>query len=161
GQASVWYGERRSCLAGAGVVMAAAALAPRVRLATVCDRVRESLREAGVYHLRGVRQTIAARAFPFAASQLWLFLVLSSPRRGIYPGYIRLLDEGTDKAIFFAHLAPHPRFEANDDTLAAAARLRCSFPHAGRYTVQVWFYQEQGSDVLKGELPFAMTAEGD
>jgi hypothetical protein len=39
--------------------------------------------------------------------------------------------------------------------------LRCSFPHAGRYTVQVWFYQEQGSDVLKGELPFFIAEEGD
>jgi len=54
GQASVCYGERRSCLAGAKVVMAAA-LTPRVRLVTVCDRVRESLTEAGLYHLRGVR----------------------------------------------------------------------------------------------------------
>jgi len=31
----------------------------------------------------------------------------------------------------------------------------------GRYTVQVWFYQEQGSDVLKAELPFSVTMEGD
>jgi hypothetical protein len=141
--------------------MAAAALAPRVRLATVCDRVRESLTEAGVYHLRGVRQGISAPAFPFAASQLWLFLVLSSPRPGAYPGYIRVIDDGADKAIFFAHLAPHPRFEAHDDALAAAARLRCSFPHAGRYAVQVWFYQEQGSDVLKAELPFSVVKEDD
>ena len=141
--------------------MAAAALAPRVRLATVCDRARESLTEAGVYHLRGVRQRIVAPAFPVAASRLWLFLVLSSPRPGTYPGYIRVLDEGTDKAIFLAHLAPHPRFEADDDALAAAARLRCSFPHAGRYTVQVWFYQEQGSDVLKAELPFSVVKEDD
>ena len=122
--------------------MATAVLTPRVRLATICDAVRESQREAGVYHLRGVRQRIVAPAFPVAASRLWLFLVLSSPRPGTYPGYIRVLDEGTDKAIFLAHLAPHPRFEADDDALAAAARLRCSFPRAGRYTVQVWFYQE-------------------
>jgi hypothetical protein len=141
--------------------MPAAALTPRVRLATVCDRVRESHTEGGVYHLRGVRQRIAAPAFPFAASRLWLFLVLSSPHPGTYPGYIRAIDEETDKAIFFAHLAPHPRFEANDDVLAAAARLRCSFPHAGRYVVQVWFYQEQGSDVLKAELPFSVAEEGD
>jgi hypothetical protein len=100
-------------------------------------------------------------AFPFTASRLWLFLVFSSLRPGSYPGYVRVIDEGTDKAIFFAHLAPHPRFEANDDTLAAAARLRCSFPHEGRYTVQVWFYQEQGSDVLKAEVPFSVTKEGD
>jgi hypothetical protein len=114
-----------------------------------------------VYHVRGVRQGITAPAFPFAASRLWLFLVLSSHRPGTYPGYVRVIDEGTDKAIFFAHLVPHPRFEAGDDTLAAVARLRCSFPRAGRYSVQVWFYQEQGSDVLKAELPFSVTKEGD
>jgi hypothetical protein len=141
--------------------MAAAALTPRVRLAAVCDRVRESITEPGVYHLRGVRQRTAVPAFPFAAFRLWLFLVLSSPRPGTYPGYVRVIDEGTDKAIFFAHLAPHPRFEAGDGALAAAARLRCSFPQAGRYTVQVWFYQERGSDVLKAELPFSVTKEGD
>jgi hypothetical protein len=141
--------------------MAAAVLTPRVRLLTVCDRVRESNTEAGVYHLRGVRQRIVAQVFPFVASRLWVFLVLSSHRPGTYPGYIRVIDDETDKAIFFAHLAPHPRFESNNQTLAAVARLRCSFPHAGRYTVQVWFYQEQGSDILKGELPFAVAKEGD
>ena len=139
----------------------AAALTPRVRLVAVCDRVRESLTEAGVYHLRGVRQGIAAQAFPFVAFRPWLFLVLSSPRPGTYPGYVRVIDEGTEKAIHFAHLAPHPRFEAGDATLAAAARLRCSFPHAGQYTVQVWFYQEKGSDILKAELPFSVTEAGD
>jgi hypothetical protein len=139
--------------------MAAAALTPRVRLLTVCDGVRESATEAGVYHLRGVRQSIVAQLFPFVAFRLWLFLVLSSPRPGSYPGYIRVLDDSTDKAIFFAHLAPDPFFEEHEQTLAAVARLRCAFPHAGRYTVQVWFYQEQGSDILKGELPFAVAQE--
>jgi hypothetical protein len=140
--------------------MAAAALTPRVRLMAVCDRVRESPTEAGVYHLRGVRQSIAAKVFPFPAFRLWLFLVLSSPRPGSYPGYVRVLDDATDKALFFAHLAPDPSFEEDEQSLAAVARLRCSFPHAGRYTMQVWFYREQGSDVLKGELPFAVTQEG-
>src|SRR5436190_17544248 len=98
--------------------MAAAALTPRVRLATVCDRVRESRTEPGVYHLRGVRQRIAAPDFPFAASRLWLFLVLSCPRPGTYPGSVRVIDETTDKAVFFAHLAPHPRFETGADALA-------------------------------------------
>ena len=141
--------------------MAAAVLTPRVRLATVCDSVRESHTESGVYHLRGVRQRIVAPAFPFVAFRLRLFLVLSSHRPGTYPGYVRVIDEETDKAIFFAHLAPHLRFEVNDETLAAAARLRCSFPHGGRYTVQVWFYQEQGSDVLKAEAPFSVAKEGE
>jgi hypothetical protein len=141
--------------------MAAAVLTPRVRLATVCDRARESPAEAGVYHLRGVRQRIAAQTFPFSPVRLWLFLVLSSPRPGTYPGYVRVMNDATDKAILFAHLTPHPRFEDGDDNLAAAARLRCSFPQAGRYTVQVWFYQEHGSDVLKAEVPFSVIQEGD
>jgi hypothetical protein len=53
------------------------------------------------------------------------------------------------------------RFEVGDEALAAAARLRCSFPHAGGYTVQVWFYREQGRDVLKAELPISVAKEGD
>ncbi|HEX4591627.1 MAG TPA: hypothetical protein VH120_16945 [Gemmataceae bacterium] len=141
--------------------MAAAALTPRVRLATVCDRARESLTEPGVYHLRGVRQRIAAPDFPFAPARLWLFLVLSSPRPGTYPGSVRVIDEATDKAVYFGHLAPHPRFEAGADTLAAVARLRCTFPRPGRFTVQVWFYHAQGGDVLKAELPVSVVQEGD
>ena len=82
------------------------------------------------------------------------------PRPGAYPGYVRVLDEVSDKAVFFAHLAPDPHFEDNDQTLAAVARLRCTFPHTGRYTVQLWFYQEQGNDVLKGEMPFSVESEG-
>jgi len=58
-----------------------------------------------------------------------------------------VIDEGTDKAIFFAHLAPHPRFEVNDDARAAAARLRCSFPQAGRYTV-TFTAQKAGTTAL-------------
>ncbi len=60
--------------------MSAAAVTPRIRLMAVCDGVRESKNEAGVFHLRGVRQEIAASGFPFAPPRLWLFLVLSSPR---------------------------------------------------------------------------------
>ena len=73
-----------------------------------------------------------APAIPFVASRLWLVLAPSSQRPGTYPGAIRAIDEGTDKSIFFAHLAPRPRFEINEDVLAAAARLRCSFPHGRR-----------------------------
>jgi hypothetical protein len=28
-------------------------------------------------------------------------------------------------------------------------------------TPRVWFYQEQGSDILKAELPFSVVKEGD
>ena len=140
--------------------MAAAVVTPRIRLMTVCDGVRESKTEAGVYHVKGLRQRIVAHAFPFAPSRLWLFLVFSSRRPGEYPGYIRVLDDTTDKAIFFGPLAPAPTFGANDETLVNVARLKCSFPHPGRYTDQIWFFQEQGHDILKGELPFTLSQEG-
>ena len=43
--------------------MAAASLTPRVRLMAVCDRVRESKSEAGVFDLRGVRRGLAVEVF--------------------------------------------------------------------------------------------------
>jgi hypothetical protein len=141
--------------------MSAAALTPRVRLATLCDRVRESRTEAEVYHLRGVRQQIAAPAFPFRGGRLRLFAVLSCPRPGTYPGYVRVIDEATDKAIQFSHLWPHPRFDTANESLAALTRIRCYFQRAGRYSAELWFYQEQGSDILKAEVPFWVTSEGD
>ncbi|MGH7221775.1 MAG: DUF6941 family protein [Gemmataceae bacterium] len=127
---------------------------------TVCDGVRESTTEAGVYHLRGVRQRIRARAFPFVTFRLWCFLVLSSHRPGEYPGYIRVIDDGTDKAIFYGKLTPPPTFEANVEIVVNVMQLKCSFPQPGRYTVQIWFFQEQGRDVLKGELSFTVSTEG-
>lgn len=53
--------------------MAAAALTPRVPLMTVCNGVRESKTEAGVFHVKGLRQRIIAQVFPFAPARLWLF----------------------------------------------------------------------------------------
>jgi hypothetical protein len=140
--------------------MAAASLTPRVRLMAICDGVRESRTEAGVLHLKGVRQSIAASAFPFAPTRLWLFLLLSSPRPGQFPGYVVVVHNSNDKAIFYAQLEPRPTFEGDQETWATRASIRCSFPEEGRYTVQVWYFQEQGSDVLKGELPFSVVKEG-
>src|SRR5260370_31519372 len=140
--------------------MAAAALTPRVRIMAVCDRVRESTTEAGVFDLKGVRQEITANGFPFVPSRLWLFLVLSSPRPGEYPGYVRVIDESTDKTVFYGQLAPPPVFNVDKDVLAGRLQLRCSFPGAGRYTVQVWFFHQHGSDGLKGELPLSLVLDG-
>jgi hypothetical protein len=138
------------------VFVTAAALALRVRFMALCDGVRESPTEAGVFDLKGIRQEIVAETFPFAPRRLWLFLVLTSPRPGRYPGYIRVIHHRTDKTVFYAKLEPRPEFESGDDFLAGRTRISCAFPEAGRYTVQVWFFQEQGSDVLKGELPFSL-----
>ena len=92
--------------------------------------------------------------------RLWLFLVFSSSRAGAFPGYILVIDDRTDKAIYYCPLTPPPRFGANDETLFGLERLRCSFPHEGRYTIQFWFYQDQGNDVLKGEIPFSLKQNG-
>jgi len=140
--------------------MAAAALTPRVRLMTLCDGVRESKTEAGVYHVKGLRQRIVAQAFPFVPLRLRLFLIFSSVRPGQFPGYVLVINDKTDKTILYGDLTPHPKFEANKETVVNVTRLRCSFPQPGRYTVQVWFFQEQGPDVLKGELPFTVSEEG-
>lgn len=139
--------------------MAAAVLTPRVRLMAICDGVRESKIEAGVFHVKGLRQRIVAQVFPFAPAQLWLFLVFSSIRPGEFPGYVLVIDERTDKTIFYGPLTPSPKFGVNDDTLVNLARLKCSFPQPGRYNVQIWFFQEQGHDILKGELPFTVSEE--
>lgn len=139
--------------------MAGASLTPRVRLMAICDRVRESKSEPGVFDLRGVRQSLHADAFPFIPSQLWLFLLLSSPRSGVYPGHVVIEHDRTDKKIFFAHLDPHPMFATDGEFWAGRTRIRCSFPEAGRYTVQVSFFRQEGPDVVKGEMPLFLAKE--
>jgi hypothetical protein len=138
----------------------AVALTPRVRIMVICDEVRKSRTEAGVFHLKGVRQEISAEAFPFVPSKLWLFLLLSNPRAGSFPGYVRVVNEKTDRVVYHAHLEPRPIFGASGGTFSISVPIRCTFPETGAYRVQVWFFQEQGSDVLKGELPFLTLTEG-
>ena len=139
--------------------MAAAALTPRVRIMAICDGVRESKTEAGVFHLKGVRQAMTAQAFPFVPWRLWLFVLLSSPRAGEFPGYVRVVNDRTDRVVFHGHLVPCPRFGSNGGLWPIRYPIRCRFPEEGNYSVQVWFFQAQGSDVLKGEMPFAVALE--
>jgi hypothetical protein len=115
---------------------------------------------AGVFDLKGVRHAVTANAFPFVPSRLWLFLVLSSPRPGRYPSYVRVVNDKSDKANFFGELQPTPTFNVGDEILPGFCPIRCVFPEEGRYTVQLWFFQKQRSDVLKGELPFSVVKEG-
>lgn len=141
--------------------MAAAVMTPRIRLMAICDGVRESKREAGVFHVKGLRQRIVSRGFPFVPARLWLFLVFSSTRRGEFPGYVLVIDDQTDKSIFYGQLTPPPTFEADVEIVVNVTRLKCSFPQPGRYTIQIWFFQERGYDVLKGELPLTVSTQGD
>ena len=140
--------------------MTAAALTPRVRLMAICDGVRESKTEAGVFHVKGLRQRIIASIFPVMPARLWLFLVFSSIRPGEFPGYVLVVDDKTDKTILYGRLTPPPTFEGDEETVVNVMRLKCSLPQAGRYTIQVWFFQAEGGDVLKGELSFTVSQEG-
>ena len=140
--------------------MAVSALTPRVRIMAICDGVRESRIEPGVFHLRGVRQEVQSGFFPFVPPRLWLFLLLSSHRAGVFTCYIRVVNDRTDQTVFYSYLEPRPTFEFDGGLSANRAPIRCAFPEAGRYTVQVWFFQENGNDVLKGELPFTVAPRG-
>jgi hypothetical protein len=121
--------------------MAAAALTPRVRMMAICDGVRESKTEADVFHLKGVRQGLTAGAFPFIPERLWLFLVLSSPRAGEFPGNVVVINDRTEKIVFYSHFEPKPIFADDRGLFAWRGPIRCRFPEEGQYTVQVWFFR--------------------
>lgn len=132
----------------------AAALTPRVRLMAICNRIRGSKTEANVFDLKGVRQSLATDVVPCSPRDLWLFVLLSSPRSGRFPGYVCVVNERNDKTIYYAHFDPTPVFDAGSGVMPVRMKIRCSFPESGKYAVQVWFFREIESDVLKGELPF-------
>jgi hypothetical protein len=133
--------------------MSAAALTPRVRIMAVCDGIRESKTETGVFDLKNVRQTVVADAFPFVPRRLWLYLLLSHPRGGEHPAYI-LVSDSDDRRIYYADLSPNPRFPDGAEFLPIRVRVQCRFPRADRYIFQICFFQEHGADVVKGEFPF-------
>jgi hypothetical protein len=129
-----------------------AALTPRVRILVVCDGVRASTVEEGVFHLRGARCHLRAASFP-VRRRLRLFLVLSSPRSGRFPGYVKVIHDQTDRAVFYGEIDPPPLFPDEGDLLPLDVPVHVRFPQAGRYTVEVWFFQEAAADVLKMEQP--------
>jgi hypothetical protein len=137
--------------------MAAAALTPRVRVMVVCDAVRASSLEDGVFDLRGVRDYLRAASFPFRPRRLWLYLVLSSPRTRRYPGSVVIIDDETGKTIF--HSKINPTFLEAIRFLPLPMRLNCTFPRPGRYTIEVRFLQDEGPDVVKAEQPFYVFEE--
>jgi hypothetical protein len=141
--------------------MAAAALTPRVRMMTLCDGVRESKTEAGVFHLKGSRQGISAGSFPFFREPLWIFLLLSSPHNGEYPCNLRIVNGHTEKSVYYSHVNPRPTFAAEGEWWAYYAPIRCTFPEPGWHRVELSFFQAQGKDIVKGEIPFLVAADGD
>jgi hypothetical protein len=130
-----------------------AALTPRVRVLVVCDGIRSSKIEDAVFHLRGARGHVRADSFPLRR-RLRLFLVLSNPRRGRFPGYVKVINDQTAQAVFYGQIEPAPEFHEDSDFLPLDLPVTVRFPEAGRYTVEIWFFQETSADVLKMEQPF-------
>ena len=130
-----------------------AAITPRVRTLVVCDGIRGSKIEDNVFHLRGVRSHIFAEAFP-VQRRLHLFLILFSPRPGRYPSYVKVINDVTDQAVYYGQVDPSPLFPDAADLLPLELPIRVRFPTSGRYTIQLWFFQESTADVLKMEQPF-------
>ena len=141
--------------------MAGVALTPRVRLMALCDGVKESPLETDVFNLKGVRHQKTVAGFPFVTSRLWLFLVFSNARTGSFRAYVRVVLDRTDRSIFFGYINPPPEFGVEGGLTARRHRIRCAFPEPGQDTIQVWFFQKAGNDILKGELPFFLDEESE
>jgi hypothetical protein len=125
----------------------------------ICQAIRPDKTEADVFDLKGVRQSITAPVLPFMPSRLWLFLLLSSPRAGDFPAYVRVVNDKDDRVAFHSKLYPRPVFEIDGGVLPYRTPVRCTFPKEGSYGVQVWFFQVEGSDILKAEMPFFVAME--
>jgi hypothetical protein len=139
--------------------MAGSAFAPRVRTIVICDDVSASETEENVFHLEGVRRSLYAESFPWRAD-LNVLLLLSSARKGRYPGTIKVERDRDERVIRYAKfLAAFP--EDNHSLFFPVEIGRCVFPGPGLYTFQVWFSAPEGGEKLKGEHPFAvLSAEG-
>lgn len=137
--------------------MSDASLTPRVRSLLLCNDVIASDVENGVFTLEGVRQQVTADSFPWSVN-LNLFLVLSNTRKGAYPGRVVIVHDRTNKSTRYIKFRADFR-EDNEILPLYVALGWCPFPEAGQYTVQVYFTPRAGSDVLKGELPLAVSNE--
>lgn len=87
----------------------------------VCDGIRPSRVEESVFHLRGARC------------------------------HVKVIDVQTDHAVFYGQIDPAPLFPDTGDLLPLDLPIYVHFPEVGRYTIQVWFFQESTADVLKME----------
>ncbi len=111
----------------------AAALIPRVRTLLICDGIRPSRAEENVFHLRGARSHIVARAFPIYR-RMRLFAILSSPQPGRFPSYVKVIDDETNQAVYYGQVDPSPLFPDTADLLPLDLPVTVRFSKPGRYT---------------------------
>jgi hypothetical protein len=129
--------------------LSAAALTPRVRTLVVCDEATASDAEDGVYSVKGVRHEGYASAFPHRRS-LTLYLLLSSPREGVFTCIPTVTDEAETWAYRFRTV--RIGFAEENEPMPIPLNLgEFEFPEPGRYVFQIWFTSPAGDNVLKGE----------
>src|SRR5262249_48032640 len=137
--------------------MSVAALTPRVRIMVICDDVIASDTEPGVFTLEGVRQALSPGSFPRPAP-LNLFLLLSSARRGRFPGKVLVIHDATDRPIRYVKF--EAEFQENNEVNPFWVDLgSCEFPTPGGYTFQVGFASKTGAEALKAEQSFHVFQE--
>lgn len=137
--------------------MSVAAITPRVRTIVICDAVSTSRTEDRVFTLRGVRQHLEAASFPWRAD-LRVYLLLSSPRKGRYPGRVLIINERNERVIRYEKFLPE--FEEDNELLPWYVNIDdCVFPEAGHYKFEVYFTAYGGDEALKGEHPFTVRSQ--
>jgi hypothetical protein len=126
---------------------------PRVQAMVLCDGIKESAQEYGVFHLQGVRSDIQVRSFPYTHSRLGVFLQMSG-HKGTASCHVEINHAATDDVVF--RTTPHVvEFEEPMVIVPVVFRLRnCSFPTPGVYYVQMF-----GEAKLIGERPLHVAEE--
>lgn len=126
---------------------------PRVQAMVLCDAVDKADQERGVFHLTGVRYTLALPLFP-ARTEICVFMQMSG-HRGEADCHIEIDRTETDEVVY--HTPPQTiRFAEPMVVVPVVFHLPdCEFPAAGVYYVQVFH-----AGKLIGERPLHVR-EGD
>ena len=139
---------------------AAAVLTPRVRVMVICDAVRESKIETDVFDLNAFgnripqgRCRLSRRSFGY----FWFCRVRVPARSQAISG---LSMTGPKKPCSMDIWILARRSTLTQERRRSVPRFGAPFPEDGTYSVQVWFFRAEGSDVLKGEMPFSIKTGG-
>ena len=137
--------------------MTVAAITPRVRTIVICDAASASRTEERVFNLKGVRQHLEAASFPLRV-KLSVYLLLSSPRKGRYPGRVVIVNERNERVIRYAKF--FAEFGEDNNLLPMYVNMGgCMFPEAGYYNFAVYLTAHDGGEALKGEHAFKVFSQ--
>jgi hypothetical protein len=127
---------------------------PRVQAMVVCDALKESDEESGVYHLNGVRTAMEVPSFPALRPRLGVFAQMSG-HAGHAKLQIVINRIETDENIYQS--APKEfSFSGPTSLVMVVFRFRnCVFPAPGVYYVQMFH-----EDKLIGERALDVRLEG-